>query len=171
MVTHDQEEALTMADRIVVMNHGVIDQIGSPLEVYRQPRTPFVADFVGQMNTLSGKLAAADRVEVGPLVFGLHGNGLPAGATVQLCFRPEDVQVRGINGGTPNVFEATVGEIEFHGSYCRAALAPAGDARLTLVAEFSINLMRDVAPETGRSLRIALPPDRLRLFARDPGQP
>jgi iron(III) transport system ATP-binding protein len=48
MVTHDQEEALTMADRIVVMNHGVIEQVGTPMEVYREPASPFVADFVGK---------------------------------------------------------------------------------------------------------------------------
>jgi iron(III) transport system ATP-binding protein len=50
MVTHDQEEALTMADRIVVMNHGAIEQIGTPEEIYRQPASAFVADFVGTMN-------------------------------------------------------------------------------------------------------------------------
>src|SRR5207245_2282482 len=50
MVTHDQEEALTMADRIVVMNHGAIEQVGSPQEIYRKPSTAFVADFVGSMN-------------------------------------------------------------------------------------------------------------------------
>ena len=48
MVTHDQEEALTMADRIVVMNHGVIEQVGTPADIYREPATPFVADFVGE---------------------------------------------------------------------------------------------------------------------------
>jgi ABC-type Fe3+/spermidine/putrescine transport system ATPase subunit len=52
MVTHDQEEALSVADRIVVMNHGVIEQVGTPMEVYREPATPFVADFVGRINVL-----------------------------------------------------------------------------------------------------------------------
>ena len=50
MVTHDQEEALTIADRIVVMNHGVIEQVGTPVEVYRRPASAFVADFIGVMN-------------------------------------------------------------------------------------------------------------------------
>ena len=57
MVTHDQEEALAMADRIVVMNHGVVEQVGTPVEVYTRPRSPFVARFVGQMNFLSAVAA------------------------------------------------------------------------------------------------------------------
>ena len=59
MVTHDQEEALTMADRIVVMNHGTIEQVGTPQEVYAAPATAFVADFVGAMNFLDGSLRGA----------------------------------------------------------------------------------------------------------------
>ena len=59
LVTHDQEEALSMADRIVVMNHGAIEQIGTPLEVYRNPATPFVADFVGKTNLLPATRADA----------------------------------------------------------------------------------------------------------------
>src|ERR671911_862058 len=54
MVTHDQEEALTMADRIVVMNQGAIEQVGTALEIYREPASPFVADFVGKVNVLAG---------------------------------------------------------------------------------------------------------------------
>src|SRR4029077_8832795 len=65
MVTHDQEEALSMADRIVVMNQGVIDQIGTPLEVYREPATPFVADFVGKVNMLAGTVEAPGRLRIG----------------------------------------------------------------------------------------------------------
>ena len=62
MVTHDQEEALTMADRIVVMNHGVIEQVGTPLEIYRDPATSFVADFIGTMNFMPGTVIGPDRV-------------------------------------------------------------------------------------------------------------
>src|SRR5690242_11672820 len=67
MVTHDQEEALAIADRIVVMNHGIIEQVGTPLEIYRDPATPFVADFVGHMNFLPGKLSGAGHIQIGPV--------------------------------------------------------------------------------------------------------
>jgi len=56
MVTHDQEEALSVADRIVVMNHGVIEQIGTPMEIYREPASPFVADFVGKVNMVPARV-------------------------------------------------------------------------------------------------------------------
>src|SRR5512145_497125 len=65
MVTHDQEEALSMADRVVVMNHGVIEQIGSPEEIYRDPATPFAADFVGKTNLLPAERAGDNRILVG----------------------------------------------------------------------------------------------------------
>ena len=65
MVTHDQEEALSMADRVVVMNHGVIEQVGTPLEVYEQPATPFVADFLGKVNVLQAVCIGGGRYRVG----------------------------------------------------------------------------------------------------------
>ena len=65
MVTHDQEEALSVADRIVVMNHGVIEQVGTPMEIYRDPATPFVADFVGKINVLSGRLHPGRDLRIG----------------------------------------------------------------------------------------------------------
>ncbi|MDG1788033.1 MAG: putative 2-aminoethylphosphonate ABC transporter ATP-binding protein, partial [Paracoccaceae bacterium] len=66
MVTHDQEEALSMADRIVVMNHGSVEQVGTPTEVYCTPSTLFVADFIGEMNQLRGLAKTPDQVTVGP---------------------------------------------------------------------------------------------------------
>ena len=65
MVTHDQEEALAMADRIVVMNQGVIEQVGTPSEIYRKPTTAFVADFVGTMTFLDAEVTGPDRLRVG----------------------------------------------------------------------------------------------------------
>jgi len=163
MVTHDQEEALTMADRIVVMNQGAIEQVGAPQEIYRVPATAFVADFVGSMNFLSGRLATADRVEIGGLSFACPPqDGLAAGQQVRLCVRPEDVRVRDLPADILNRLKVEVAELDFVGAFCRATLK-AGE--VVLVADFSSNLIRDLGVEIGRKLDIALPPDRLRVFA------
>jgi iron(III) transport system ATP-binding protein len=163
MVTHDQEEALTMADRIVVMNHGAIEQVGSPQEIYRKPATAFVADFVGSMNFLSGTLEAPDRVKVGRLSLACPPqDGLPAGTAVSLCIRPEDVRVRDLPADAANRIAVDVAELDFVGAFCRATLT-AGDVALT--ADFSSNLIRDLGVELGRKLDVALPPDRVRVFA------
>jgi iron(III) transport system ATP-binding protein len=162
MVTHDQEEALTMADRIVVMNQGAIEQVGTPLEVYRKPATAFVADFVGEMNFLEGSFVAPDRVTVGGLSFVcVPQDGLDTGSKVRLCIRPEDVRVRDVSD-TPNRLSVQVAELDFVGAFCRAVLR-AGE--VSLVADLSSNLMRDLAVERGSKLDVALPPDRLRVFA------
>ncbi len=167
MVTHDQEEALTMADRIVVMNQGVIEQIGTPIEIYRQPATPFVADFVGTMNFLEGTLVAPGRVRLGAVeVTCGAGDGLAPGAAVQLCFRPEDVSVRDVDRATPNVMEVKIEGLEFLGSFCRGTLKPLDGGPNEFVADFSINLVRDFDLAVGRSLPIALPADRLRVYAK-----
>jgi len=163
MVTHDQEEALTMADRIVVMNQGAIEQVGSPQEIYRRPNTAFVADFVGAMNFLDGVFATPDRVTVGALSFGCPPqDGLVSGSNVRLCIRPEDVRVRDLPADAANRLTVEVTDLDFVGAFCRANLR-AGE--VALVADFSSNLMRDLGVERGRRLDVALPVDRLRVFA------
>ncbi|MFI5001950.1 MAG: putative 2-aminoethylphosphonate ABC transporter ATP-binding protein [Reyranellales bacterium] len=163
MVTHDQEEALTMADRIVVMNHGAIEQVGSPEEIYRRPATAFVADFVGSMNFLAGTLEAPQRVKVGAFSFACSPrDGLAAGASVRLCIRPEDVRVRDLPVDVSNRLPVEVCELDFVGAFCRATLK-AGE--VTLVADFSSNLIRDLGVRPGSRLDVALPIDRLQVFA------
>jgi iron(III) transport system ATP-binding protein len=163
MVTHDQEEALTMADRIVVMNHGVIEQVGTPQEIYRAPATAFVADFVGAMNFLDGTLAAPDRVRIGTASLACQPQeGLRPGAAVRLCIRPEDVRVRDLPADVPNRLAVTVETLDFVGAFFRASLAAGG---IALMADFSSNLIRDLGVTVGGALDVALPPDRLRIFA------
>ena len=107
MVTHDQEEALTMADRIVVMNHGVIEQAGAPTEIYGEPASVFVADFIGTMNFIAGEVTGAGEViggagsdggagvGAGGLVLACDTSGFPEGARVTVAIRPEDIVLDG----------------------------------------------------------------------------
>ncbi len=161
MVTHDQEEALTMADRIVVMNHGVIEQVGTPEDIYRRPATAFVADFVGTMNFLSGRIGDDRRVRLGDLEFDCNSDGLTAGSDITLAFRPEDVTVRGVDPAQANSFTAAVESLEFLGSFCRASLTAHGVA---MTADLSINALRDLDIAEGGTLPIRIPPDCIRLY-------
>ena len=112
-VTHDQEEALSMSDRVAVMSNGVIEQLDEPRAIYDQPLTPFVADFIGDMNFLSGPVAeAADggfAVQAGPGVV-VRGRGTAArGTVVRVGIRPERmVAVAGPPPGTANAAGAEV---------------------------------------------------------------
>jgi iron(III) transport system ATP-binding protein len=166
MVTHDQEEALTMADRIVVMNQGAIDQVGSPQEIYRHPTTAFVADFVGSMNFLPGTFQAPDKVKVGGLTFDCPAqDGLAPSQKVNLCIRPEDVRVRDLPAGIANRVPIEVADLDFVGAFCRAMLKVRAAPDVTMTADFSSNLIRDLGVQLGSHLDVALPPDRLRVFA------
>jgi iron(III) transport system ATP-binding protein len=169
MVTHDQAEALAIADQLVVMNHGVIEQVGTPQEVYRNPKTAFVADFVGHMNFLRAEVVGAGSVQVGGLILAAETGGLPPGEIVSLCFRPEDIQVRGIAAGHANSIEVHIEDMEFLGTFYRANLALNGASSPRLMADFSMNAARDLSLEPGKTIPIAMPADRLRLFGEKRG--
>ncbi|MGI3903476.1 MAG: ABC transporter ATP-binding protein [Janthinobacterium lividum] len=91
-VTHDQVEAMTLADRLVVLNAGRVEQVGTPAEIYRRPASRFVAGFVGSppMNLLDAAAAGPDTVAVGALTLVVPPHGLARGTPVTLGFRPED---------------------------------------------------------------------------------
>ena len=163
MVTHDQEEGLTMADRIAVMNAGTIEQFADPHTLYAKPATPFVADFVGTTNFLAATYVAPGRVAAaGRELAAETPPDLAPGAKLRVCVRPEDIQVRNVAEGTPNRLDVAVGELTFMGAFSRARLEAAG---ASLQADFSANLLRDAALSEGARLAIALPADRLRVFA------
>ena len=111
-VTHNQDQALKLADKIVVMNHGQIEQIGTPDEVYHEPSTAFVGRFVGDSNALGGTIEqiSGDEVtletDIGT-VTATNMNGASEGDTGVLLIRPGNVQVGDVDDDTDNIFEAT----------------------------------------------------------------
>jgi iron(III) transport system ATP-binding protein len=165
MVTHDQEEALAMADSIVVMNRGRVEQVGAPTEIYGCPATAFVADFVGEMNMFDATVVAADRLAVGGLTLtSAHIGKRSVGTQVRLGLRPEEVRIRGLEPAAPNTLAVTVTVLDFLGAFWRATLRLEQDPQVLLRSDFSINAMRDLDIRVGQHLRIALPADALRVF-------
>ncbi len=121
-VTHDQEEALSISDRIVVMNEGAIEQIGSPSDIYNRPRTRFVASFVGTLNTLEGVVVdpAAGAIRIGQAIVRGRGaiEGAKAGETRALALRPEALRV-GLAEGDANALEGLIEDVTFLGAVVR----------------------------------------------------
>jgi putative spermidine/putrescine transport system ATP-binding protein len=129
-VTHDQEEALSISDRVAVMSHGRIEQLGTPAQIYSGPRTAFVANFVGTMNQLEGTVVSMeDRVvRCGPLLLSVPDTTFnhPAGETVELFVRPEDIGIEAVSNGNrlvPGQFEGRVTSLTFLGPVTRVGLA------------------------------------------------
>jgi iron(III) transport system ATP-binding protein len=167
MVTHDQEEALSVADRIVVMNHGVIEQVGTPLQVYREPATPFVADFVGKVNRLQAVAEGGDWFRCGDKRLQCTpGAGTPfaAGRPVALYCRPEDRVVGAVHDDDPMRCAGTVRHIEFLGGNCLAEVDVDGMPGQPLQLQYSLNQMDEFGVREGASVRFALRADRLRVF-------
>ena len=167
MVTHDQEEALTMADRIVVMNHGVVEQIGSPFEIYTEPSSLFVARFVGHMNFIQA--TAHERpgwARVGSVELRHRpGPTLPTGARVTLAIRPEEILIGPAARDGENRIVTRVCQIQFLGAFTRLGLALPGETKPTLECDIAVNALSEVGVREGAELSLALKPDALRIFA------
>ncbi len=107
-VTHDQAEALSIADRVGVMHGGRLEQIGTPQEIYERPATPFVAEFVGTMNRLRARVLPDGRLDLlGVRLDPIESNGHPAGSTVEVLVRPEALELREQTPGQGVVDERT----------------------------------------------------------------
>lgn len=127
-VTHDQEEALSISDRIVVMNGGIAEQVGPPHDIYNRPTTKFVANFVGTLNTFDAQVLGPDTVSVdGTSVTVAEPLTAPIGATVTLALRPEAVRL-GRAEGREVMLPAVIEEVHFLGSVIRLRARSAGAA-------------------------------------------
>ncbi|PHQ69965.1 MAG: putative 2-aminoethylphosphonate ABC transporter ATP-binding protein [Sneathiella sp.] len=184
MVTHDQEEALSMADRIVVMNHGVIEQIGTPTDIYRHPATLFVADFIGEMNQLKASIAENTEdgklpIRIGRKIFLSSNSGFEPGEAVIAAIRPEDIIPHGPGARSPgavdvlnepeNAISVTIKEMEFLGSFWRTRLTGDELGEIELIADFSVNATRRMDMQEGSNLIIEIPSERLKIFSDDLG--
>ncbi|WP_159588175.1 ABC transporter ATP-binding protein [Chelativorans xinjiangense] len=170
-VTHDQLEAMTMADRIAVMDHGVLQQVGTPLEVYNNPANVFVARFIGSpgMNLLKGRLADSDRgpvVDLGqlgatpPLPDALAAAARTAGAEeVFYCFRPEEISIarEGRGLAMPVTFVERIGA---------RTIVHLGEGEETAKAVFD----NDVGLSAGETAVISANEETVRLFDAASGQ-
>jgi iron(III) transport system ATP-binding protein len=172
MVTHDQEEALTMADRILVMDKGRLVQNGSPFDIYDRPATTFVAAFIGSMNFLTNAVKVGDAVyRVGGCDFRVTGeNGSQrqaVGSNATIAIRPEDIMIWADRRDGHNTVQTEVQSIEYRGSIFRVGL------KLKACSESTTLVQADVPSEKIRRLNIRpavtlpvqLPMDRLRVYS------
>ncbi|HSZ08607.1 MAG TPA: polyamine ABC transporter ATP-binding protein [Steroidobacteraceae bacterium] len=148
VVTHDQEEAMTLASRIGVMNHGEIVQAGTPSEIYEFPNSRFVADFIGSVNMFEGKLVEDEpdyvrigSAELGGTIFVSHGISAPPEATVWAALRPEKIfmSISAPAGGADNVVRGNVQDIAY-----------LGDLSIYLVKLATGKVVRVTQPNTSR---------------------
>ena len=164
-VTHDQEEALSISDRVAVMYGGKIEQVGSPAEMYGNPGTPFVAEFIGTMNRLISTVVEDGVIEYGGRRFRVEAaDGLPLGERVLLLVRPETVEVMEARVGAPqeNVFAGEVVSRIFLGAVTRVRIEdPSGEQGLT--ADISTSRARSLA--IGADVVASFPPDSGRLLS------
>ncbi|MDT4834341.1 Vitamin B12 import ATP-binding protein BtuD [compost metagenome] len=159
MVTHNQDEAMLMADRIAVMNQGRVEQYGTPQAIYRQPATPFVAEFVGQGNWLPFERDGQGQACVGgrPVLLTDSRGGMRG----RLFCRPEAVAVNPVEA-SDNRFRAQVREITFLGNRCRMSFELDHLPGHPLLAELA---PEDMPRLTGAEVWVALPPRSLQVFA------
>ena len=153
-VTHDQEEALTMSDTVVVMNDGDIQQIGSPEDIYNEPKNAFVADFIGESNILDGIMLRDFQVEFAGSQFTCVDKGFERNQPVQVVVRPEDVQVvPAIQGQLTGI----VKDLIFKGVHFEMHVEQAG-------YEWIIHSTQASAP--GELIGMRIGPDEIHIMAR-----
>ncbi|WP_316160591.1 ABC transporter ATP-binding protein [Bradyrhizobium sp. SZCCHNRI20481] len=154
-VTHDQDEALTMSDRIAVFNHGRIEQIGRPREIYELPRTPFVAEFIGETNLLTCQVdeQAGEAVRLttdSGLSLSAHSGVVRGdGGKVQVSIRPEAIRINDHAAATANRLTARILDAVYFGDHVRL-VASVGEQRLIIKGD-----RMSEAAEVGRDVALS----------------
>ncbi|NEP08607.1 MAG: ABC transporter ATP-binding protein [Okeania sp. SIO4D6] len=161
-VTHDQEEAITMSDRIAVMDNGIVSQVGTPRDIYEQPANRFVADFIGETNFVEAKVASSGTTTVlessGVKIAGMARQSLSAGSSATLAIRPEKIsllpQSTEMDSNDANVvLDGTISEVIYIGTDTRYQVQiPTGDGLVVRVQ--NLGRPEDVVFESGESVKV-----------------
>ena len=151
-VTHDQEEALTMSDTIVVMNGGNIQQIGTPLDIYNEPKNAFVADFIGESNIIDGKMNEDYVVTFAGHTFKCLDAGFAPGEPVDVVVRPEDLHLCSPEGAP---IQGVVESVVFKGVFYEAMVKS---------PTFEWQLQTTTRLETGDHIGMSLTPDDIHIM-------
>jgi len=153
-VTHDQEEALSMSDTIVVMDSGVIQQIGSPTDIYNEPKNAFVADFIGESNILDGIMHADFSVEFQGIKFQCVDKGFGKDEPVDVVIRPEDVDIVAPENG---MLQGTVTSVTFKGVHYEIIVDIDGFKWMIQTTEFSA---------VGDKIGICIKPEEIQVMRK-----
>jgi spermidine/putrescine transport system ATP-binding protein len=183
-VTHDQEEALTLSDRIAVMNGGVVEQVGTPQEIYEYPRTPFVAQFIGQINAIDGEVreVRADSIVVScsparrPAVVKPSRDGarpLPAasvGAAIRVLVRPEKLKVlKSMPGAEQNAVEGVLKDVLYQGPVTQLFVSVGEGTLIVSQPNTAVTAKKTFA--AGDKVYLAWAPEDCLLMGRDEALP
>jgi spermidine/putrescine transport system ATP-binding protein len=170
-VTHDQEEALTMSDRIAVMNHGVVEQLGEPEEIYERPRTTFVAGFIGVSNLMPGEIVSTGtgtaelRLDAGVTVRA-GAAGVSVGERAHAVVRPEKLQLHAVNGAQPDGRPSVDGRVEsslYLGTATQVIVQLHDDTRMTVLVPNTDEEARRRLPATGDAARLTWSSDNIHM--------
>jgi spermidine/putrescine transport system ATP-binding protein len=175
-VTHDQEEALTMSDRIAVMDNARVAQLAPPAEIYERPRTAFVARFIGESNFCEGEVVAVERGGLvvkradGTLVAARGGEGREVGARVQISVRPERVELT-LPDDAPaghNRLPARVRQVVYRGEMLHVRATLADGAEMVAAMRNEGQLRRPVSWQEGVECAVTFAPDDARVLEPEP---
>ncbi len=153
-VTHDQEEALTMSDTIVVLKDGVIQQIGSPTDIYNEPKNPFVADFIGESNIIPGIMLQDYKVRMNGVVYDCVDKGFGKNTEVDVVVRPEDIDIVPAEGA--RVVGKAV-SVVFMGVHYEVDVDCGGYEWIIQTTDFV---------ERGQVVGISIPPDAIHIMKK-----
>ena len=153
-VTHDQEEALSMSDTIVVMNEGTVQQIGKPTDIYNEPQNAFVADFIGESNIIDGRMLRDYRVRFAGREFECLDSGFAQGEAVDVVIRPEDVD---IVSGDAGQLTGTITSVTFRGVHFEIIVDVQG---------FKWMIQTTDEHKEGENVRLFVEPDAIHIMKK-----